>query len=241
MNLKGKIAIITGASVGYGVGIAEVLKKEGCIVWITGRRENKLKKAAKRLNVKYFVGDVTKPKDWDELVKSVISSDKKIDILINNAGAGIAVKPLENQTDEEIKQSIDTNLTGCIYGTKRVIPLMKKQGGGNIIFISSVCAQHAWPTFSVYSAAKAGTESLAKCLHNELREDNIHITTLMPSWGDTEFAKAADLKGFSADIKKKVAKPAEIGQLVVSICKFPEHLAMPFVRIQPMIQEINPM
>ena len=241
MNLEGKVAIVTGGSAGYGVGIAGALKKEGCKVWITGRREKELKEVASGLKVKYFNGDITKPKDWDELIKSVLKSDKRIDILVNNAGAGLVLKSIEDQSDEEIKLSIDINLTGHIYGTKRVMPLMKKQGSGNIIFISSVCAQHAWPSWPTYSAAKAGIEALVKCLHNELRVYNVHVTTLMPSWGDTEFAKAANINSLPADIKKKIMKPGELGDLVVVICKLPEHLSMPFVRVQPMIQEINPM
>ena len=74
----------------------------------------------------------------------------------------MAIKPLIEQTDAEIKLSIDLNLTAHIYGTKRAAEIMVKQHSGNIISISSVCAQHAWPTWSVYSAAKAVLNNLTE-------------------------------------------------------------------------------
>lgn len=242
MRLEDKVAIITGASDGYGVGIADALKKEGCTVWITGRQSEKLKEVADRLKVRYFRQDITDPEDWDRLIRKVIDEHKRIDILVNNAGAGVAIKPIAEQTDEEIKLSIDTNLTGHIFGTKRAAAEMIKQKSGNIISISSVCAQHAWPAWSVYSAAKAGIEQFGKSIHNELREYNIHVTTLMPSWGATNFVGASTLSEWrDDDTLKKIMKPSEMGDLVVFICKLPEHLAMPFIRVQPMVQEINPM
>jgi len=242
MDLKGKVAIVTGGSKGYGEGTAEALKKEGCIVWITSKTKAELKETAEKLKVKSFVQDITKPGDWDELVKQVLIEDKKIDILVNNAGSGIAIKPLIEQTDEEIILSIEVNLTGHILGTKRVAREMIKQKSGNIISISSVCAQHAWPAWSVYSAAKAGIEQFGKAIHNELRESNVHVTTLMPSWGATNFISAAEISEWrDDDTMKKLMFPGEMGNLIVFICKLPEHLAMPFIRVQPMVQEINPM
>ena len=242
MSLTGKVAIVTGASSGYGVGTAEALKKEGCIVWITSNQPKELKEVADRLKVKYFEQDITNPKDWDSLVKKVIDEDKRIDILVNNAGGGVVIKPLIEQTDEQIRLSIDLNLTGHIYGTKRVAKEMIKQKSGNIISISSVCAQHAWPDWSVYSAAKAGIEQFGRGMHNELRQSNVHVTTLMPSWGATNFYGAAALaENRDEDTIKKIMKPSEMGDLIVFVCKLPEHLVMPFIRVQPMVQEINPM
>jgi NADP-dependent 3-hydroxy acid dehydrogenase YdfG len=242
MDLKGKVAIVTGASSGYGVGTAEALKNQGCTVWITSNQPKELKEVADRLKVKHFVQDIMVPKDWDGLVSTVIGQDKKIDILVNNAGGGVAIKPLIEQTDEEIKLSIDLNLTGHIYGTKRVAKEMVKQKSGNIISISSVCAQHAWPDWSVYSAAKAGIEQFGRGIHNELRLSNIHVTTLMPSWGATKFVESSTLSEWrDEETIKKIMNPEEMGDLIVFICKLPGHLVMPFVRVQPMVQEINPM
>ena len=241
MSLKNKVAIITGGSAGYGLGIAEVMHKKGCKVWIISRDENKLKKSASTLGVNYLVCDISNPADWDNVVKKVMESHKRIDILINNAGSGIAIKNLIEQTDEEIYSSIMVNLVGHIYGIKRISRIMCEQKEGMIINISSVCADHAWPGWSVYSAAKSGIEMLARSLHNEFRNYNVHITTLTPSWGDTDFLTEAKLKNWTEDISKKIMKPKEMGDLIVKICTIKKHLSITKIRVQPMIQEINPM
>ncbi len=242
MDLKGKVAVVTGGSKGYGKGIAEVLKKEGCKVIITSSGEKDLCKAGEELGVKYICADITKTEDWDKLVKEVMDAEGRIDILINNAGGGVAIKPIVEQTDEDINKSIMVNLTGHIFGITRIAKIMIAQKSGKIINISSVCAQHAWPDWSVYSAAKAGIEQFGKSIFNELRTDNVHVTTLMPSWGATNFINASTLSEWrDEDTINKTMQPEEMGDLIVYICKLPEHLAMPFVRVQPMIQEISPM
>lgn len=241
MELKGKVALITGGSDGYGKGIAEVLKKQQCRVWITGRNAERLKDVSSKIGVEYIKSDITVPEDWDNVMSTIIDEEKKIDILVNNAGAGIAMKPLIDQTDDEIEESIRVNLTGHIFGMTRIARLMVKQGSGIIINISSVCADHAWPGWSVYSAAKAGIEQLAESLHNELREHNIHVTTVTPSWGATGFSAASGLPSMGREIEEKMMKPIEMGDLIIKICTTPDHLVLPKVRIQPMIQEINPM
>ena len=241
MELKGKTALVTGGSDGYGKGIAQVLKGQGCSVWITGRNEEKLKDVSLALGVQYIKGDITRPDDWDKVISTIIDAEKKIDILVNNAGAGIVIKPLTEQTDDEVEESIKVNLTGHIFGMARAARYMIKQESGIIINISSVCADHAWPGWSVYSAAKSGIEQLAKSLHNELREHNVRITTVTPSWGATGFSAACGFQSRSKEVEEKVMKPAEMGDLIVKICTTPDHLVLPKVRIQPMIQEINPM
>jgi short-subunit dehydrogenase len=104
-----------------------------------------------------------------------------------------------------------------------------------------VCADHAWPGWSVYSAAKSGIEQLAESLHNELREQNVRVTTVTPSWGATGFSTACGLPSMDKEVVEKMMKPIEMGDLIVKICTTPDHLVLPKVRVQPMIQEINPM
>lgn len=241
MELKGKIALVTGGSEGYGKGIAEALKNEGCKVWITGRNNEKLKDAASEINVNYLKGDITDTKDWNNILGKITTVENRIDILVNNAGRGIAIKPLVEQSDEEVEQSLKVNLLGHIFGIMRVARIMIKQKSGIIINISSVCAEHAWPGWSVYSAAKAGIEQLAKALHNEFRTHNVHITTITPSWGATGFASASNLPSMDRETEKKIMKPIEMGELIVKVCSMPDHLVLPKLRVQPMIQEINPM
>jgi NAD(P)-dependent dehydrogenase (short-subunit alcohol dehydrogenase family) len=241
MNLEGKTAIVTGGSKGYGRGIAEALKNKGCNVWIVSRNADDLGRTADAVGVNFLAADISNPEDWDRIVEKVMEQEGKIDILVNNAGGGIAIKSLMDQTDNEITESINTNLTGHLFGIRRISKLMVEQKSGIIINISSVCAVHAWPAWSVYSAAKAGMEQSALSLHNELREHNVHITTVTPSWGATGFAASAGLPESSEELEKKMMQPAEMGDVIVDICTLPDHLVIPRLRVQPMVQEINPM
>lgn len=242
MELSGSIAIVTGGSKGYGKGIAGALKQSGANVWITGRNEAALQQAAEKLDAHAVKADVTSSEDWNKLFDEVLSAtDGKLDILINNAGAGIAIAQVAEQTDAQISESIAINLTGAILGCRRVVPVMRRQGSGTIINISSVCARQAWPGWSVYSAAKAGMVQFSRCLYTEVRESGIRVTSVLPSWGATEFAKAANLTGQSPETESKCIQPQELGELVANVCALPPHLEIQDVTLWPLVQEVVPL
>jgi len=242
MDIKGKAAIVTGGSKGYGYGIASTLKKNGAEVWITGRDAKALKAAAEALGVKSIRADVGSGKDWDMVFETVTgATGGRLDILVNNAGAGVAIAPVHEQSDETIIASININLTGAILGCRRAGRIMSRQKSGIIINISSVCALYAWPGWSVYTAAKAGLSKFGHGLYTELRPFGVRVTTITPSWGATEFVSAAKLKANDAETTRKCMQPGEMGSLVADICAMPEHLVVPDITVQPMAQEIIPM
>lgn len=238
MNINGKKILVTGGGSGYGKGIAGVFAKCGAEVWITGRREEKLKAAAAELGVKYCCADVANPSDWDK----VISLMGGIDVLVNNAGWGGNLVPVAEQRDEDIIATINTNLTGVIMGCSRAAKIMQQQKSGTIINISSVCALYAWPAWSVYTAAKAGLAKFSHGLYTELRPYGVRVTCLTPSWGQTEFNTAANISGASEnpELAGKCTSPEELGNLVKTILETPDHLVIPDVTIQPMVQDITP-
>jgi NAD(P)-dependent dehydrogenase (short-subunit alcohol dehydrogenase family) len=137
MNVKDKIAVVTGGSKGYGAGIAEVLQREGARVWITGRDAPALKAAAQRLGVRAVRADVTRPRDWDRVFDTVLKAAGRLDILVNNAGGGVKIAPMSEQTDESIAQIVALNLTGQLYGCRRAAKVMAAQRDGVIVNISS--------------------------------------------------------------------------------------------------------
>ncbi len=244
ISLKNATAIVTGGSKGYGYGIAEALKKDGAEVWITGRDQEALCTAASNLGVHAVAADVTKPEDWDRLFAEVLGIRERLDILVNNAGGGGRIAPMTEQTDESIAQIVALNLTGQLYGCRRAAKVMKGQRNGIIINISSGCAIHAWPGWGPYSAAKAGLNQFAHCLYTELREAGVRVTTITPYWGATDFLAAADIHGHPAgdpEIRKKTMQPAEMGQLILNVCRTPAHLVMPDITVQPLVQQIEPM
>ncbi len=239
-QLNNKIAIVTGGSSGYGIGIAKMLKRAGATVWISGRNENRLKKVSTELKIHYKVSDITSPEDWDGLIGTVIKEHGSLDILVNNAGNGVDIADITDQSDENIKHSIEVNLMGAIYGSKRAAKLMVPKKSGSIINISSICSVQAWPGWSVYSAAKAGLEQFSRALYVDMRPHQVRAMYITPSWGNTSFNKAADLPDFDAEIAQKVIQPDDLGKIVVDACTLPAHLVIPEMIVLPLVQEIVP-
>lgn len=239
-TLKGKVAVVTGASKGFGYGIAQRLVENGATVFITSRNKGELEAAAAELEAIPVVADITVSSDWDHLMDTVMQTGKRLDILVNNAGAALSLGPIDEQEDDRIDEIIKVNLTGCIKGCKRAAQIMKPQGYGLIINISSVCAFEAWPGWGIYGAAKAALEHFSRQLYVELRSYNIQVTCLTPSWGDTNFAVSAHQDPASRELIDKMIKPLEIGDVVCNICSLPRHLVIPQITLLPLVQEIVP-
>ncbi len=239
MQLKNAKVLVTGGSDGYGRGIAAVLKKAGAEVWITGRNVEKLEKAAEELGVRTIQADASSGADWDR----VMSETGELDVLVNNAGFGGKIVPVAEQTDEDIIRTIGTNLTGVVLGCRRAGAMMAKRKRGIIINISSVCALYAWPAWSVYTAAKAGVAKFSHGLYTELRPHGVRVSCVTPSWGQTGFNHAANISGASEnpELAAKCIAPEELGNIVRSIIEQPDHLAVPDITVQPVIQDISPM
>lgn len=236
MSLNRKKIIVTGGATGYGYGDAKALKEAGADVWIVGRRLDRLRKAAGELNVHYIQGDITKGEDWDRIMENV----GDLDVLINNAGVAVKVEPLSQFSDEEIFRSVNGNLTGAILGCRRAAEKMAAKKSGLIINVTSICSHYGWPGFACYTAAKAGLDMFSRALYTEMRPFNVRVTVVTPSWGDTEFGKAANLPPAEATLARRMMQPEEMGKLIVGICDFPDHLVFPEIMVQPMVQEIVP-
>ena len=239
MEIKGAKAIVTGGGSGYGKGIAAALAAAGAEVYITGRNREKLFAAAGEIGARAFVADASCGEDWERLLAEV----GDVDILVNNAGFAGKVAPLAEQDDADIAAVIATNLTGAIMGSARVAKGMSKRRRGVIVNVSSICDLHAWPGWSVYTAAKAGLLKFSRALHTEMRPYGVRVSCLIPSWGQTGFNRAAGISGASEDPKlaKECIAPSEIGKIVADLITLPDHLAVPELVVQPMVQEIIPM
>lgn len=239
MQLKNAKVLVTGGSDGYGRGIAAVLKNAGAEVWITGRNAAKLEKTAQELGVRTIQADASSGADWDRVMRET----GDFDVLVNNAGFGGKIVPVAEQTDEDIIRTIGTNLTGVILGCRRAAAMMVRRKRGIIINISSVCAIYAWPAWSVYTAAKAGVAKFSHGLYTELRPHGVRVSCVTPSWGQTGFNHAANISGTSEnpELAAKCIAPEELGNIIKSIIEQPDHLAIPDVTVQPVIQDISPM
>jgi NAD(P)-dependent dehydrogenase (short-subunit alcohol dehydrogenase family) len=156
--------------------------------------------------------------------------------LINNAGEGVKIGPASEQTDAAIEQSLASNLTGAMLGCRRAAAIMQKQGSGLIVNIGSACSTHAWPGWSVYSAAKAGLLMFTRCLLTELRPHGVRVTSVLPSWGQTEFTDAANLPPRDPAVLAQCISPADMGEMLVQIAQLPAHLVTEEIKLWPMVQ-----
>jgi NAD(P)-dependent dehydrogenase (short-subunit alcohol dehydrogenase family) len=240
-RLKGRSALVTGASRGYGAGIAECLVREGARVWIAARSAAELAAVAERIGARALAADVTRGEDWDRLLAAITAEGGRLDILVNNAGGTVRVAPLEEWSDAEVGRELALNLTGAILGCRRAAALMRRQKGGTIVNVASVCAVEAWPQWGVYSAAKAGLLQFTKCLYTELRPHGARATCLIPSWGATSFLKAAGRPDFDPATAAKCIQPLELGRVVADICALPAHLCLQELVLWPLVQEVSPL
>ena len=175
-----RIVLITGASGGYGKATAKAFKDNGDTVIMIARNIDKLNKAKKEVGGDLaFSMDVTNPADWENAVKTVKEKYGRLDIIVNNAGGGIAIKEVSDLSIEEIDETIKLNLNSVIYGCRAFAGMMKEQKCGTMINISSVCARQCWPLWSVYAAAKAGVLNFSKGMYLEmqplLHKDQIRV------------------------------------------------------------------
>ena len=189
------------------------------------------------------VADVSTAEGANALIEAAKDAFGRVDVLVNNAGFGGKIRPVAEQEDEDIIRTIGTNLTGVILGCRRAGAEMAKRKRGLIVNISSVCALYAWPGWSVYTAAKAGLAKFSHGLYTELRPFGVRVSCVTPSWGQTHFNQAAEIRGASEDpeLASKCIAPEELGAMIRFLAEQPDHLAIPDLTVQPMIQDISPM
>jgi len=215
-----KVVLITGGSDGLGKEIARVFKDDFLVI-ILADKEEKLKKTAKELGVDYFVCDVSSYKNCEEIFNKIIQEYKKIDCLINNAGIWIEGFLEENEF-EKIKKTVEINLLGSIYLTKLVVPLMKKQKSGDLIFINSQAGLNAKAKRSVYTATKWGLNGFAKSLQQELSSFNIRVFNVYPGKMKTSlFEKAGVEKDLSNAFESKY-----LAKLIKEILLLPKEIVV---------------
>ena len=170
-----KVVLITGGSSGIGKSIGEYLTNKGLIVYGTSRSPEQYSKSSFPL-VQLDVKQVDSIKN---AIAHVIGKEGKIDVLINNAGAGIT-GPIEEIPEDQIKTNFDTNFFGPINVIKAVLPQMRKQKSGLIINVTSIAGYMGLPYRGIYSASKGALELVTEAFRMEVKKFNIHMTNMAP-------------------------------------------------------------
>src|SRR5579859_14143 len=200
VELKDKIAVVTGGSRGIGYSIAAALLEAGAKVFICGRDAQALKTALENLGragskdrVAGIAADVGRFEDCRKVIHGAAQHFGGLDILVNNAGIGI-FKPVDQLSPEEWDATIQTNLSGVFYCCREAIPLMRKRGGGYIFNISSLAGVNPFAGGSAYNASKFGLNGFSEAMMQDIRHDGIRVSYIMPGSVATDFAGAPGSK-----------------------------------------------
>lgn len=187
MDVKGKVAIVTGASGGIGLATAKLLSSKGAKLALVARSKEKLKQLAKELPDSIAIpADLSKVEDIKRVTKQAYEHFGRIDILVNNAGQGYDA-PIEKIDLDTFRCIIDLNFLGPVVAMQQVIPIMRKQGGGSIMNVSSGLALMYLPGMSVYASLKRALSHISLTAREELKEDKISVSVVYPYITNTDF------------------------------------------------------
>lgn len=231
-RLKGKVALVTGATRGIGLAIARALAAEGCDLVLTGRDETALEQIGRELGsqktrIVVHPCDVRDPDSVDALFQSVRGQFKRLDILINNAGIAHKNLPVERLSYRAWKDVIETNLGGMFLVTQGALTLMKR--GGTIVNNLSIAANRVFAGSAAYNASKHGALGLTNTLREELRPKGIRVIGLLPGATDTDIWKTL----WPEAPRSKMMAPATVAQAVVNAILLPPDATVENLEILP--------
>lgn len=211
--ITGKVIAITGASSGIGEATARYLAKEGARVVLGARRTDRLETLVEAIRAEggtalYRALDVTDRADMEAFAREAVREYGRLDVFVNNAGV-MPLSPLDALKVEEWDRMIDVNIRGVLHGIAASLPIMKAQGTGQIINLSSIGGHAVSPTAAVYCATKFAVGAISEGLRQE--NDRIRVTVISPGVTESELAETISdetareaMRGF-----RKIAIPAE--------------------------------
>jgi 3-oxoacyl-[acyl-carrier protein] reductase len=214
-DLKGKVAVVTGASKGIGAGIAKSLAAAGASVVVNyssskaGADAVVSQITAKGGKAVAIGGDVSKTADVQKLFAETKKAFGSLDVLVNNAGV-FQFEPLEQVTETEFHREYDTNVLGIILTTQEAVKHFGDKGG-SVINVSSVVSVNALPNSVVYSATKAAVDSMTRVLASELGSRNIRVNAIAPGGVETEGTHRIGMIG--SDMEKQIVAGTPLGRI----------------------------
>ncbi len=230
-----RVSVVTGGTRGIGLAIAEALLEQGDAVAVTGTSEQTVQRAAERLRglagggdrVMALVGDVRDGVAVEGAFNEIAKRFGGLDVLINNAGVGVG-RPIADMPYDEWDRIIGINLTGVFHCCKAAIPHLRRRNGGWIISISSLSSKNPFVGGAAYSASKAALNAFSEALMQELRQENIRVSYVLPGSVATEFSGRPSHAG--ADWR---LQPDDVAQVIVDLLAHPARSLPSRVEIRP--------
>jgi 3-oxoacyl-[acyl-carrier protein] reductase len=233
-RLKGKVALVTGASRGIGLAIARALATEGCQVIVTGRNQAELIKArgevrGQKTGVFPMVCDVRDSESVESVIRQIKKQFRRLDILVNNAGIGHDNRSVADLSCEIWRDVIDTNLNGMFLVTHGALSLMRR--GGVIVNNLSIAAKRVFPGSSAYNASKHGALGFTDTLREELRSRGIRVIALLPGATNTAIWKTL----WPDAPRKKMMSPATVATALMNAVLLPENSTLEELVLLPAV------
>jgi 3-oxoacyl-[acyl-carrier protein] reductase len=221
--------LTTGGSRGIGYAIAEAVTARGANVAITGRNARDLEEARNRIGTQAFAvpADLRNSDEAAKAVDETVAHFGGLDVLVNNAGVGTFAN-VADMSVADWQRIVDTNLSAVFYCCHAAIPHMRRRGGGWIINISSLASKNAFVGGAAYCASKAGLNQFSEALMQEVRQDDIRVSYILPGSVATGFG------GRSAqDQPAWKIQPEDVGQVVVDLLTMPARSLPSRVELRP--------
>jgi serine 3-dehydrogenase len=241
-----KTAMITGATAGFGAAAVRRFAGAGWRVIATGRRADRLKKLVEEFGTdKVFTlaFDMRKPAAIEAALATLPESFRNIDLLINNAGLALGTAPAQKADLEQWNQMIETNVTGLVTITHKVLPTLIAQKGA-VINISSVAASYPYPGGNVYGGTKAFVAQFSLGLRSDLHGTGVRVTSVEPGMAETEFTLVRTGGNQTAsDNLYKGANPmtaANVAETLFWIATLPPHMNINRIEMMPVNQSFSP-
>ncbi|HZM85914.1 MAG TPA: SDR family oxidoreductase [Blastocatellia bacterium] len=233
-DIRDKTAVVTGATRGIGLAVSRALLARGARVFICSRNEADVERIVSDLNREHpdrvhgAACDVRSHDEVHSLFESVRHAFGSLDILVNNAGIG-SRSYIEQMSVQEWNATIETNISGVFYCCREAIPLIKANGGGDIINIGSLAGKHASAGSAAYCASKFALVGFSEALMQEVRFDHIRVSHLMPGSVNTSFSRG----GGQDPTQTWKLSPEDVAATVINLLEMDPRALISQVEIRP--------
>ena len=227
LHMEGKVAVVTGGASGIGEKTAEFFVKEGARVFIADANREGVEKTVASLRgmggeVKGFGCDVTDEQGVSRMVQEALNHFGTIDFLVNSAGVGGAMKPLETSERKEWQRILEINLIGTIHSCKAVMPILRQKNSGRIINIASEAGVSGEKGLEIYAASKGGVIALTKSLAKNLGRHNVTVNAVAPAFVHSPMTSFltpdVETKWLKMYTIKRLGETKDVANMIVFLC-----------------------